>query len=212
MSGIYDESWSEQFIQRVEALRALDDSSVIHPMFRDKANKIFNQMAERMRSRAREHLGDVDVSNVTFDYAIRYYVNRETGDPILDYLVSRTDPFCDQMKISAEAYGTAAFCCALMMLKNELHIAYAFFSILMRPLVSAYRYNHDARRRGSAGGRPTNPLKNEALELAWAYSELNPGTPLVAVVNYVISRLEAQYVGTPSARTIKRWIQQDRKS
>lgn len=211
MNGVYDETWSEQFIQRVEALRELDDQSVTQPLFRERADLIFTEMADRVRSRTRQQLGEIDVSGITFDYAIRYYVNHDTGDPVLDHLVSRVGPFCDQMKISTEAYGTAAFCCALMMLKGELRIAYAFFSMLMRPLVSAYRYNTDAKRRGSAGGRPTNPLKNEALELARAFTELHPDAPMVAVVNSVISRLDSQYVGIPSARTIKRWIQQDRK-
>ncbi|EPO2591157.1 hypothetical protein ACT8MX_003309 [Escherichia albertii] len=205
--GIYDENWSEKFIERVELLRKLDTQAITMPLFRERAEQIFTQMSERVMARAKKQLGDTDVTAVSFEEAIRYYVVGGTGSPVLDYLVSRVKPFCDQMRISVDAHGVAAFCCAFMILKGDLRVSYAFFTLLMRPLVSAFRIGDFGRRNGKKGGRPHNPHYHEALQHAVNVIDAHPNCTRVFLVNTVVSKLSEKYSDSPSARTVKRWLQ-----
>ncbi|EJF8031372.1 hypothetical protein M9M37_001835 [Escherichia coli] len=206
MKDLYDDEWSAGFIARVDLLRELDNQSITQPLYRDRADMIFTEMTARFTARLRASLGDITDPGVTLDDAIRYYVNDERGNPLLDYLSSRTRPFCDAMHISQDAYGIAAFCCAFMMWKGDLRVAYAFFSLLMRPLVSAYRYRIDAKRRGSAGGHPHHRLRPEALDLAAEYFAENPGATNADAAKHILNVLNVKYSDPPHAISVARWL------
>ncbi|EKP8507633.1 TPA: hypothetical protein ACHTSK_004646 [Escherichia coli] len=206
MKDLYDDEWSAGFIARVDLLRELDNQSVTQPLYKERAEMIFAEMTARFTERLRANLGEYDGQGVTLEQAIRYYVGGENGNPLLDYLVSRIRTFCDSMHISPEAYGIAAYCCVFMMWKGDQRAAYAFFTLLMRPLVSAYRYRIDAQRRGSAGGHPHHRLRPEALELAAEYFAENPGAKMSDAAKHIYRVFTVKYSDPPHLSSVARWL------
>lgn len=203
--NVFDEGFSESFINYVKELQRLDSRSTRQPLYREKLDFVFGVMLERFLSRLRENVGDLDTSALTLDQALSYYVQGRKGDILLDYVASRIRPLCELMHISPEAYGTSIYCAAVLMAKGKQKEAYAMFTVVMRPLVAAYRHREAA---GNKPGRPAHRHKGEALDIAAEFRHEAPQASLYRVVQVVSGELARQYVDPPSARAIETWLKQ----
>ncbi|HCL5284541.1 TPA: hypothetical protein N2G45_003471 [Salmonella enterica] len=58
--NVFDEGFSESFINYVKELQRLDSRSTRQPLYREKLDFVFGVMLERFLSRLRENVGDLD--------------------------------------------------------------------------------------------------------------------------------------------------------
>lgn len=151
--NVFDEGFSDSFIQYIIELQALDTRSTKQPLYREKLDFVFGVMSDRFLSRLRENVGELDTSALTLDRALSYYVQGGEGDELLDYIASRIHAMCELMHISPEAYGTSIYCTAVLIARGLRAEAYAMFNVAMRPLVAAYRRREAA---GKKSGRPAH--------------------------------------------------------
>ncbi|ELP3923321.1 hypothetical protein QUQ16_004361 [Escherichia coli] len=202
----FTEAFSENFIQFVNELRELDARSVNQPVYREKLDYVFAVMSERFLERLRARVENPDASGITLDRALTYYVNGESGDPILDYIVSRTRPLCEQMHIAPNVYGVVAYCVAVLMAKNMQREAYALFSIMMRPLVSAWRRRKILEKKKR--GRPNHKHQGEAIDRAAAFRREAPDSSLYRVVQVVVGEMARMHADPPSIRAVESWLKE----
>ncbi|EBC7954397.1 hypothetical protein [Salmonella enterica] len=203
--NVFDEGFSDSFIQYIIELQALDTRSTKQPLYREKLDFVFGVMSDRFLSRLRENVGELDTSALTLDRALSYYVQGGEGDELLDYIASRIHAMCELMHISPEAYGTSIYCTAVLIARGLRAEAYAMFNVAMRPLVAAYRRREAA---GKKSGRPAHRHKNEAIDIAAEFRQEVPEASLYRVVQVVAGELARQYTDPPSARSIETWLKQ----
>ncbi|HIH5019767.1 TPA: hypothetical protein ACYSCZ_002870 [Klebsiella oxytoca] len=207
--GIFGDGFTESFIRNVKELQELDNWSVNRPLYVQNRDLIFNEMSRRFMGRLREKIGEPDVTGITLDKALSYYVNGEKGNPVLDYIASRARPLCELMHISPEVYAINAFCTAVLMTLGRNNEAYLMFAVMMRPLVAAFRRRDAAVQRGKKGGRPEHRHKREAIAVAENFLMATPRATLYRLVQVTAGELARKYPDAPSARSVETWLKQE---
>lgn len=205
--SFFDDEFSDSFIDFLEELKRLDSRSLKQPIYLEVRELVFKRMRERFLRRMLHTIGAQDMSGITLDRAVTYYANSESGDVVLDYIASRIHPWCEQMHVSTGAYGPVAFCSAVLIALGRDDEAYFIFSVMMRPLVAAFRRREAAQSAGKSG-RPTHRHKGEALDIAAEFKQETPNASLYRIVQVVAGELARQYTDAPSARAIETWLKQ----
>lgn len=99
-----------------------------------------------------------------------------------------------------------AACSVFFMARGEIEKACGFYMPLLSIAISHVEMKESYILAGKKGGRPKNPRKKEAIEIAKEKWEQADYLSIASVSTAVKHQLEKKYTDAPSLPTIKKWI------
>lgn len=191
------------------AKKVMDEDSVIYcsESYINLISDMVKAMALDLREEIAEFVFDGDpLESLTLEEGLDKFMQEARENTICSYLICASEEMCNHVGAAYSLHGISAFCAIFFMAKNDLVKANQFFSLLMQPVMSAFRIDDVPRDIGRKGGRPEHPRKAEALKIGKAKWEQVEYASVNVVATTVKHQLDKKYTDAPSVAAIKKWL------
>lgn len=175
------------------------------------------ELSIKMTTEIMERL-DKEINDRGIDKSI---FTNNTLDEFIDFLLSPENPkqheemniikefslwICSISAAPPAPMALSASCAVFFMARGETDKAACFYMPLLSIALSHVEMKESYIRAGKKGGRPENPRKKEALEIARQKWEQADYLSVSSVATAVKHQLEKKYTDAPSLPAIKKWI------
>ncbi|MGU9777952.1 hypothetical protein ACV3J7_16435 [Salmonella enterica] len=206
--GYYPEDFPESFLEQLENLRGRDAKSFHQPLYQEKLTALFSRMSGAFLKRMKGTIGDVDFSDTPpLDVAAAFYLSTDpSGDPRVDYVISRVKVACALLHVAENLFGLNIFSSLYCLAREEPQLSRAFFSPLLLPSVRIYQLRAASRARRGRSGRPLGKHFDEAMEIARRFRKSVPTAKRHRIARVVTGELNYRYRNAPTVRTVENWL------
>lgn len=164
-------------------------------------------MAADLREEIAEFVFEGDsLESLTLEEGLEKFMQEARENTICSYFICASEKMCNHVGAAYSLHGISAFCAIFFMAKNDLIKASQFFSLLMQPMMAAFRIDDVPRDIGRKGGRPEHPRKAEAIRIGKAKWEQVEYASVNVVATTVKHQLDKKYTDAPSVAAIKKWL------